>query len=191
MISRKFLFADHQNTIQKIRDSNRDIAENTSHMYIYIYIYNFILAEIHDQYIGLSKTFFSNHLQAQFPIIDDRPKLFSRSFTCPSSSEKCPLSFSISISYKWYLFVESNYPNYFSWYITITYTIGCQNVSRILVLSIIRNQWFSNRVRYHSGFCRRIDERNLYHNIRESIARAFHLCFISKTLNLTRNGWKR
>ena len=127
--------------------------------FIYIYIY-FFLPEIHDQYIGLSKTLSSNHLQEEFPIIDDRSKLCSRSFTCSSSSEKCPLSFSISISYKWYLFVESNYPNCFSSYMTITYTIGCQSVSRILVLSISRNQWFSNRVRYRSGFCRHIDKRN-------------------------------
>ena len=127
--------------------------------HIYIYVLKYVI-EIHDQYIIFSKTLSSNHLQAQFRIIDDRTKLCSPSFTCPLSSEKCPLRFSISMFYKWYLFAESNYSNHSSWYMTITCTIGYQVVWRILVLSLIRKQWFSNRVQYRSKFWRRIDERN-------------------------------
>ena len=95
MNSRKFRFADHKSPIQKIRDSDRDCMR---HIYIYIYVFKYV-TEIHDQYKIFSKTLSSNHLQAQFPIIDDRTKLCSPSFTCPSS-EKCPVSFSISLTYK-------------------------------------------------------------------------------------------
>ena len=42
-------------------------------------------------------------------------KIYSRSFTYPSSSEECPLSFCQCVyRTKWHLFVESNYSNCFS-----------------------------------------------------------------------------
>ena len=92
MNSRTFRFADHKSPIQKIRDSDRDCMRAyiySIYIYIYIYIYVFkYVTEIHDQYKIFSKTLSSKHLQAHFPIIDDRTKLCSPSFTCPSSSRK-------------------------------------------------------------------------------------------------------
>ena len=101
MISRKFLFADHQNTIQKIRDSDRDIAVNTSHFIHF-------LSEIHDQYIRLSKTLSSNHLQAQFPIIDDRSKCFLGRSLIHHHRKSVRWVSQCEYPTKWYLSAESN-----------------------------------------------------------------------------------
>ena len=57
MISRKFLFADHKNTIQHIRDSDSDIGGNISHIYILIY-----LTEIHGKYIRFSSIRILRHI---------------------------------------------------------------------------------------------------------------------------------
>ena len=99
--------------MQKIRDSDRDVADNFRHIKIYIFIKKYG-TEIHDQNMRFLKTLSLNRLRALFPRIDDRSKLFSRTFLTSSSSRKCPLSFSMCTSYKWYLFVESNYSNYLS-----------------------------------------------------------------------------